>query len=59
VQQIVDNADVVHIHDEWTRKKFAEGKYKSIEIYSSPKDPALQKEYKEYLDKRLKEIRKQ
>ena len=59
VQQIVDNADVVHVHDEWTRKKFDEGKYKSSEIYGSPRDPALQKEYKEYLEKRLKEIRKQ
>jgi hypothetical protein len=58
VKAMVDNADVVHIHDEWTRKKFDEGKYKSTDIYGSPKDPALQKEYKEYLDKRLEEIRK-
>jgi regulator of RNase E activity RraA len=58
VKGMVDNADVVHIHDEWTRKKFDEGKYKSSDIYGSPKDPALQKEYKEYLDKRLAEIRK-
>jgi len=57
VKQIVDNADVVHIHDEWTRKKFDEGKYKSREIYSSPSDPALKKEYDEYLKKRLEEIR--
>jgi 4-hydroxy-4-methyl-2-oxoglutarate aldolase len=58
VQQVVDNADIVHIHDEWTRKKFDEGKYKSSEIYGSPKDPALKKEYDEYLKKRLEEIRK-
>jgi 4-hydroxy-4-methyl-2-oxoglutarate aldolase len=58
VQQVVDNADIVHIHDEWTRKKFDEGKYKSSEIYGSPKDPALKKEYEEYLKKRLEEIRK-
>jgi 4-hydroxy-4-methyl-2-oxoglutarate aldolase len=58
VQATVDNADVVHIHDEWTRKKFDEGKYKSGEIYSTPKDPALKKEYDEYLKKRLEEIRK-
>jgi len=58
VQQVVDNADVVHIHDEWTRKKFDEGKYKSAEIYGSPKDPELKKEYEEYLKKRLEEIRK-
>lgn len=55
---ILDRADETHIHDEWTRKKFDEGKYKSGEIYSTPKDPALKKEYDEYLKKRLEEIRK-
>jgi len=58
VEQVVDNADVIHIHDEWTRMKFDEGKYKSSEIYSTPKDPALKKEYEDYLKKRLEEIRK-
>ncbi len=58
VQQVVDNADVIHIHDEWTRMKFDEGKYKSSEIYGTPKDPALKKEYDDYLKKRLEEIRK-
>ncbi len=53
----LDNADRIHVHDEWTRKKFDEGKYKSSEIYASPKDPALQKEYQEYLTKRLAEIK--
>ncbi len=56
-KEVVDNADEVHVHDEWTRKKFDEGKYMSSEIYSSPKDPELQKEYKDYLKKRLAEIR--
>lgn len=59
VEQVVDNADVIHVHDEWTRKKFDEGKYKSSDIYGSPRDPALKKEYEEYLKKRLEEIRKQ
>jgi 4-hydroxy-4-methyl-2-oxoglutarate aldolase len=58
VKAMVDNADVVHIHDEWTRKKFDEGKYKSSEIYGSPRDPKLKQEYDEYLKKRLAEIRK-
>jgi 4-hydroxy-4-methyl-2-oxoglutarate aldolase len=57
VQEVVDNADVIHIHDEWTRMKFDEGKYKSSEIYGTPKDPKLKKEYEEYLKKRLEEIR--
>jgi regulator of RNase E activity RraA len=56
-QAVMDNADVLHIHDEWTRKKFDEGKYKSSDIYGSPHDPALKKEYEEYLKKRLAEIR--
>jgi 4-hydroxy-4-methyl-2-oxoglutarate aldolase len=58
VQQVVDNADKIHVHDEWTRKKFDEGKYKSSEIYGTPRDPALKKEYDEYLKSRLEEIRK-
>jgi len=58
VQAVVDNADVIHIHDEWTRMKFDEGKYKSRDIYGTPTDPALKKEYDEYLKKRLEEIRK-
>ncbi len=57
VKEVLDNADEIHIHDEWTRKKFDEGKYKSSEIYGSPHDPALKKEYEEYKKKRLAEIR--
>jgi 4-hydroxy-4-methyl-2-oxoglutarate aldolase len=57
VEQVLDSADEVHVHDEWTKKKFDEGKYKSADIYSSPKDPALKQEYQEYLKKRLAEIR--
>ena len=56
-EAILDRADETHIHDEWTRKKFDEDKYKSSEIYGSPRDPALLQEYKEYLKKRLDEIR--
>jgi 4-hydroxy-4-methyl-2-oxoglutarate aldolase len=57
-QEVVEKADEARIHDEWTRKKFDEGKYKSSEIYGSPRDPELKKEYEEYLKKRLDEIRK-
>jgi 4-hydroxy-4-methyl-2-oxoglutarate aldolase len=59
VQEVLDKADETHIHDEWTKKKFAEGKYKSSEIYGSPSDPKLQQEYNEYLKRRLEEIRRQ
>jgi len=58
IEGIVDRADTTHVHDEWTKKKFDEGKYKSSDIYGSPHDPELIKEYEEYLKKRLEEIRK-
>jgi regulator of RNase E activity RraA len=57
VKDVLDHADEVHVHDEWTRKKFDEGKYKSSEIYPSPSDPALKQEYRDYLKRRLVEIR--
>jgi regulator of RNase E activity RraA len=56
-ETILDRADETHIHDEWTRKKFDELKYKSSEIYGSPRDAALKQEYQEYLKKRLEEIK--
>jgi 4-hydroxy-4-methyl-2-oxoglutarate aldolase len=59
VKEVLDRADTIHIHDEWTKKKFDEGKYKSSEIYGSPTDPKLQQEYKEYLKRRLEEIQKE
>jgi 4-hydroxy-4-methyl-2-oxoglutarate aldolase len=59
VQEVLDHADETHIHDEWTKTKFAEGKYKSSEIYGSPSDPKLKAEYQEYLKKKLAEIHQQ
>jgi 4-hydroxy-4-methyl-2-oxoglutarate aldolase len=53
VQALVDTARITHIHDEWTRKKFDENKYKSTDIYSRPIDPALIKEYEDYLKEKL------
>jgi regulator of RNase E activity RraA len=53
VQGIVDEAQVTHLHDEWTKKKFDEGKYKSTDVYSRPRDPALLKEYDDYLKQKL------
>lgn len=54
VKEVVDRADVTHIHDEWTKMKILTGKYKSSEIYPSPTDPKLKKEYEDYLKEHLK-----
>jgi len=59
VKEVLDRADETHIHDEWTKKKFDEGKYKSSEIYGSPSDPKLKQEYEKYLKRRLDEIHQQ
>jgi 4-hydroxy-4-methyl-2-oxoglutarate aldolase len=55
VEQIVKNADELHIHDEWTQMMMKTGKYKSSEIYPSPKDPELKKQYEEYKRKRMEQ----
>ncbi len=53
VQEIIDEAEITHVHDEWTKKKFDEGKYKSTEIYGRPSDPKLIKEYEDYLKQKV------
>jgi regulator of RNase E activity RraA len=58
VEKVLTKADELHIHDEWTQDKFLHetGKYKSSEIYGSPRDPKLKAEYAEYLKKKLEEL---
>jgi 4-hydroxy-4-methyl-2-oxoglutarate aldolase len=58
VKKILDKADELHIHDEWTQDKFLHqtSKYKSSEIYGTPSDPALRKEYQDYLKRKLDEL---
>ncbi len=48
VEQIVKSADEVHIHDEWTQMMMKTGKYKSSELYPTPKDPELKKQYEDF-----------
>jgi 4-hydroxy-4-methyl-2-oxoglutarate aldolase len=52
-EAVLAKADETHIHDDWTKKKFDEGKYKSGDIYGSPHEESLKKEYQEYLEKNL------
>jgi 4-hydroxy-4-methyl-2-oxoglutarate aldolase len=58
VKQVVDAADTVHIHDEWTKKKFDTNKYKSTDIYPAPRAADLKQEYQEYLKQKLAEQQK-
>ena len=49
VQRVVERSEETQLHDLWTKEKFKTGKYKSSELYPSPSDPALKKEYDEWL----------
>jgi regulator of RNase E activity RraA len=53
VKEIVEKAELTHIHDEWTKKKFLTGKYKSSELYGGPLSPENQKEYDAYVKQKL------
>jgi regulator of RNase E activity RraA len=53
VDEILKKAEVTHIHDEWTKKKFLAGAYKSSDLYGSPTDPKLKQEYEDYLKEKL------
>jgi regulator of RNase E activity RraA len=53
IEQILKRADETHIHDEWTKEKFMRERYKSTDLYPTPKDPKLKQEYEEYKKKRM------
>jgi 4-hydroxy-4-methyl-2-oxoglutarate aldolase len=52
-EEVLKKAEVTRLHDEWTQEKLKSGKYKSSEIYGSPSDPALKKEYEDFFKARL------
>jgi regulator of RNase E activity RraA len=54
VEEIVKQAELTHLHDEWTKNKFLTGKYRASELYGGPLSPELQKEYDAFVKERLK-----
>ena len=55
IENILKEAEITHIHDDWTKAKLLTGKYKSSELYPSPSDAVLKREYEAYLKKKLAE----
>ncbi len=53
VKEIIDNAEELHVHDEWTQMMLKTGKYKSSDIYPTPRDPELKKQYEAYKKQHL------
>lgn len=54
VQDAAERAKITELHDVWTKGKLATGKWTASELYPSPSDPALKKEYEEWLAKEKK-----
>jgi regulator of RNase E activity RraA len=53
VKEIIENAEELHVHDDWTQMMLKTGKYKSSDIYPRPHDPELLKQYEEYKKQHL------
>jgi 4-hydroxy-4-methyl-2-oxoglutarate aldolase len=53
IKEIIDNAEELHVHDEWTQMMLKTGKYKSSDIYPTPRDPELRRQYEEYKKQHL------
>jgi 4-hydroxy-4-methyl-2-oxoglutarate aldolase len=49
VQGALNAADSTKARDEWIKQKMDTRKYKSSELYGSPRDPALRKEMDDYI----------
>jgi 4-hydroxy-4-methyl-2-oxoglutarate aldolase len=49
VEEVIESARTQRLRDEWVKSKFDTGKYKSSEIYGRPSDPALLKEFEEFI----------
>ncbi len=56
VQKAAERSKITELHDIWTKGKLATGKWKASELYPSPGDPALKKEYEEWLAKEKKKF---
>ena len=56
VADVARSSKLTELHDVWTKAKFATGKYKASDLYPSPKDPALKKEYEEWRDEELAKL---
>lgn len=56
VESAVKQAKITELHDVWTKGKLATGKYRASELYPSPRDPALKKEYANWLAEKKREL---
>jgi 4-hydroxy-4-methyl-2-oxoglutarate aldolase len=56
VADVAKASKLTELHDVWTKAKFATGKYKSSDIYPTPTDPALLKEFEDWRNAELAKL---
>ena len=56
VEDCVRQAKLTELHDVWTKAKLATGDYKASELYPSPRDEALKREYADWLEEQKREL---
>ena len=56
VEISVKQAKITELHDEWTKSKLATGEYTASELYPSPRDERLQREYADWLAEKKREL---
>ncbi len=59
VAAVAKEAQETELKDVWTKAKLTSGKYKSSQLYPAIKDPALQREFNEWLAQKRKDMRLQ
>jgi regulator of RNase E activity RraA len=57
VEDVLENADSIHIKDEWTKNKLLTGKWRASQLYGAKLTPELQKEFDDFKKKRMAEIK--
>ncbi len=56
VEPAAERAKITELHDVWTKGKLATGKYTASELYPSPREEALKKEYDVWLAAQKKKL---
>lgn len=56
VKDVVRETLLTELKDQWTQEMLATKKYKADELYPAPKDPALIKEYEDWLARKKAEL---
>jgi regulator of RNase E activity RraA len=52
---LADFSEEQQLHDEWVQAKMRTGKFTSTDLYPMPRDPALKKEYEDWLKRKKAE----